>query len=90
MIDDFYPPQEKEFQDAAYYSYLGESQKSLVLYLDLRQKSDTDATLRQAPNMNIAGVLYDLKRPADALTHYRMALSDLESKKIDLRIKKSP
>ena len=46
MIDDFYPPQEKEFQDAAYYSYLGESQKSLDLYLDLRQKSDTDATLR--------------------------------------------
>ena len=31
--------------------------------------------------MNITGVLYDLKRPVDALTYYRVALSDLESKK---------
>jgi len=81
MIDEFYPPEEKQFQEASYYSYLGDPQKSLDLYLDLQRQSSLDATLRVAPNENIANELYALQRYSDALIYYKMALNDLQTNK---------
>ena len=78
MIDDFYPAEEKQFHEASYYASLGDNQKALDLYLDLQQKSVDDSSLRPAPNVNIANVLYDLGRFSDALIYYRMAQDDLE------------
>jgi tetratricopeptide (TPR) repeat protein len=79
MIDDFYPPNERQFQDAAYYSYLGDLQKSLDLYLDLEQRAQTNPDLRAAPKLNIANVLFDMKRYSDALPYYQAALADYNS-----------
>jgi tetratricopeptide (TPR) repeat protein len=74
MIRDFYPPEEKQFQEAAYYNYLGELEKSLELYLDLEKKSALDLSLRPAPKLNIANTFYDLGRSKEALPYYEAAL----------------
>ncbi len=77
MIDDFYPAEEKQFQQASYYASVGEPQKALDLYLDLQEKAADDPNLRTAPNLNIANALYELTRYSDALIYYRMAMDDL-------------
>ncbi len=82
MIEDFYPPEEKQFQEAAYYNYLGDLTKSLDLYLDLKEKSKTNPKLREAPNLNIANTYYDLKKYAEAQPYYEAALVDFTSGKI--------
>lgn len=82
MIDDFYPPQEKQFQEAAYYNYLGDLNKSLELYLDLKEKSKKDSSLREAPNLNIANTYYDMKKYAEAQPYYEEALQDFTSGRI--------
>ena len=82
MIDDFYPPEEKQFQEAAYYNYLGDLDKSLQLYLDLEKRSLSDSTLRGAPKLNIANTFYDLGRKSEALPYYRAARADYESERI--------
>ncbi|MEK6554172.1 MAG: hypothetical protein AABZ31_02940 [Bdellovibrionota bacterium] len=79
MIDDFYPPEEKQFQEAAYYNYSGDLQKSLDLYLDLELKSQTDSSLRPAPKLNIANTFYDMKRYRDSLPYYEAALQEFIS-----------
>ena len=76
IIHDFYPPEEIQFQEASYYDYLGDKQKSLDIYLNLEKKAKLDSTLRAAPNLNIANVLYDLKRFKEALPYYQAALQD--------------
>ncbi len=76
MIDDFYPPDEKQFQEAAYYNYLGDLRKSLDLYLDLEKKNVKDPSLRPAPKLNIANTYYDLGRFSDALPYYQAALGN--------------
>jgi tetratricopeptide (TPR) repeat protein len=82
MINDFYSPDEIEFQQAAYYAYLGELQKSLEIYLDLEKKSAQNPRLRSAPKHNIANVLYEQGRFAQALRYYEDALADLISGKV--------
>ncbi|UYL08174.1 tetratricopeptide repeat protein [Bdellovibrio sp. SKB1291214] len=82
MIDDFYPAQEKQFQEAAYYNYLGDLNKSLELYLDLKEKSKKDAALRGAPNLNIANTYYEMKNYAAAQPFYEEAFLDYTSGKI--------
>jgi tetratricopeptide (TPR) repeat protein len=79
MIEDFYPPRERQFQEAAYYAYLGELQKSLELYLDLEKKAAVNRRLRGAPKLNIANVYYDMARYKEALAYYQAALEDLKS-----------
>jgi tetratricopeptide (TPR) repeat protein len=76
MIEDFYPPKEKLFQQAAYYNYLGDLKKSLNLYLELEKRSAGDSSLRPAPKLNIANTLYDLGRFEDALGYYKAALNE--------------
>lgn len=76
IIYDFYPQEERQFQEAAYYDYLGDKKRSLDLYLDLQKKAKLDSTLKNAPNLNIANVLYDLKRYQEALPYYQAALND--------------
>ncbi|MGZ3775808.1 MAG: tetratricopeptide repeat protein [Pseudobdellovibrionaceae bacterium] len=80
MIYDFYPREEKQFQEAAYYNYLGDLQKSLDTYLDLQKKSQTDPSLRPAPTLNIANILYDMHRFKDALPYYEAALEECLSR----------
>lgn len=77
MINDFYPAEERQFQDAAYYNYLGDLDKSLELYLDLEEKAATDSTLRKAPKLNIANTYFDLGKPREALPYYEAALDRL-------------
>lgn len=81
MIKDFYPPTEMQFQEAAYYNYLGDLETSLSLYQDLEKKGASDTSLRQAPKLNIANTLYDLKRYKDAIPYYQEALQDYVSQK---------
>lgn len=76
MIDEFYSPEERQFQEAVYYNDLGDLQKSLDLYLDLRKKAMVDTSLRNAPNLNIANVLYGMKQFREALPYYQAALDD--------------
>lgn len=82
MIADFYPPEEKQFQEAAYYNYLGDLNKSLDLYLDLKEKAKTNPKLHDASNLNIASTYYDLKRYSEAQPYYEAALVDYTSGKI--------
>lgn len=73
MIDDFYPPNEKMFQEAAYFNYLGDLDKSLGLYLALEKMSERDPTMTRAPALNIANTYYDLGRLEAALPYYEKA-----------------
>lgn len=86
MIADFYPPEERQFQEAAYYNYLGELQKSLDLYLDLERKSQTDPSLRPAPKLNIANTLYDMKKYKESLPYYEAALDQYVSRQQEVAI----
>ena len=86
MIEDFYPPEELQFQQAAYYNYLGDLQKSLELYLDLEKKSLSDRSLRSAPKLNIANTLYDLQRYRDSLPYYQQALAEYVSREQEVSI----
>ncbi|MBX9765665.1 MAG: tetratricopeptide repeat protein [Bdellovibrionales bacterium] len=70
MIVDFYPKEERQFQEAAYYNYLGDLQKSLDLYMDLERKVESDSTLRSASKLNIANTFYEMKRFSEALPYY--------------------
>lgn len=79
MIEDYYPPAEKDFQRAAYYDYLGDKEKSLALYLDLEKRAARDAVLRPAPKLNIANVYYDLHRLRESLPYYQAALQNLRN-----------
>ena len=79
MIHDFYPAEEIQFQDAAYYNYLGDYKKSLELYLDLEKKHQTNPALRKAPNLNIANTYYSLNLMREALRYYELALDDFLS-----------
>ena len=54
LIDDFYPPDKREFQDAAYYAYVGDLQHSLDLYMDMDSKAKVDPNLPPAPPLNVA------------------------------------
>jgi tetratricopeptide (TPR) repeat protein len=81
MIEDFYPPEEQPFQNAAYYSYLGDLEKSLAFYLDLEKKSVSNPKLRPAPKLNIANVLFEMRRFSEALPYYQGALADYQSGK---------
>ena len=74
MIDDFYPREEHQFQEAAYYNYLGELDKSLSLYLDLESKASADPSLKRPPKLNIANTYYDLGKLREALPYYQAAL----------------
>ena len=76
IIDDFYPPEEKQFQEAAYYNYLGDLQKSLDTYLDLEKRTQSNPTLRPAPKLNIANTLYDMGRFKESLPYYEAALQE--------------
>ena len=76
IINDYYGPKEIQFQQAAYYAYIGNLEKSLALYLDLEKKSQRDSSLRSAPKLNIANVYYDLRRFQEALPYYKSALSE--------------
>jgi|GEM_PF-4548239 Tetratricopeptide repeat. len=82
MINDFYPPEERQFQEAAYYSYLGESEKSLNMYLDLVKKSKSNPDLQVPSSLNIANIYYDLKKYPEALNYYQSALEEHLSGKI--------
>jgi hypothetical protein len=82
MIEDFYPPEEKQFQEAAYYNYLGDLNKSLELYLDLQEKAKNNPNLHAGSNLNIASTYYDLKKYAEAQPYYEAALVDFTSGKI--------
>ncbi len=79
MIQDFYSPEERQFQEAAYYNYLGNLQKSLDLYLDLEKKSKSDSSLRGAPSLNIANTYYDLGKFREALPYYQSARTEILS-----------
>lgn len=76
LINDFYPQEEKQFQVAAYYNYLGDLQKSLDIYLDLQKRSQSDPSLKSAPLLNIANTLYDMHRFKESLPYYEAALQD--------------
>ena len=79
MIQDFYSPQELDFQTAAYYDYLGDRQKSLDLYLRLEKRANSDPDLRPAPKLNIANVYYNLHRLKESRPYYQSALQELMS-----------
>jgi tetratricopeptide (TPR) repeat protein len=79
MIENFYPPEEKQFQLAAFYNYAGDLERSLALYLDLEKKAATNPALRGAPKLNIANTLYDLGRKKESLPYYVAAKSDFEA-----------
>ncbi|WP_413587592.1 tetratricopeptide repeat protein [Bdellovibrio sp. HCB274] len=79
MIADFYPPEEQQFQEAAYYNYLGDLNKSLELYLDLQEKAKHNSSLKKAPLLNIANTYYDLRKYAEAQPYYEQALAELTS-----------
>ncbi|MEK2688775.1 tetratricopeptide repeat protein [Bdellovibrio sp. GT3] len=79
MIADFYPQEEQKFQEAAYYNYLGDLNKSLDLYLDLEEKSKHNPGLKKAPALNIANTYYDLRKYAEAQPYYEQALAELTS-----------
>ncbi|WP_413578728.1 tetratricopeptide repeat protein [Bdellovibrio sp. HCB290] len=79
MIADYYPPEEKQFQEAAYYNYLGDLNKSLELYLDLQAKAKHNPNLKNAPALNIANTYYDLRKYAEAQPYYEQALAELTS-----------
>lgn len=79
MIADFYPKEERPFQDATFYNYVGDLDRSLELYLDLEKRSKSDPSLRPAPPLNIANVFYDLGRPKEALPYFIAARSDFET-----------
>ena len=76
MIIDFYPLEERQFQEGAYYYYTGNLQKSLDLYLDLEKKTRLNPKLSPAPKLNIANVFYDLERFEEALPYYEAALKE--------------
>ena len=76
LINDFYPQEEKQFQVAAYYNYLGDLQKSLDIYLDLQKRSQSNPSLKPAPLLNIANTLYDMLRFKESLPYYEAALQD--------------
>jgi tetratricopeptide (TPR) repeat protein len=76
MIIDFYPPEERLFQVAAFYNYVGELENSLSVYKDLETKSEANPNLRPAPKLNIANTLFDLRRYREALPYYEMALRE--------------
>ena len=76
MIDDFYPANEKLFQEAAYYNYLGDLEKSLSLYLALEKMAERDTSMTRAPTLNIANTFYDLGKYEDSLPYYEKALSE--------------
>lgn len=76
MIQDFYPPSELDFQQAAYHNYLGENETSLDLYLQLERKVQSRPEIRKAPKLNIANVFYDLGRWHEALPYYRAAMKE--------------
>ena len=76
MIDDFYPANEKLFQEAAYYNYLGDLEKSLSLYLALEKMSERDGSMTRAPALNIANTYFDLGRLPNALPYYEKALRE--------------
>lgn len=80
MIDDLYSSEEKQFQEAAYYNYLGDLQKSLDIYLDLERKIDRGDVLRPAPKLNIANTYYDMKRFRESLPYYQAALNEYISR----------
>lgn len=76
IIDDFYSDAERPFQEAAYYNYLGDLEKSLALYKDIEKRQGSDPSLRPAPKLNIANTLYDLGRFKEALPYYEAALKE--------------
>ena len=76
MLRDFYPANELDFQNAAYYNYAGQLEKSLALYLELEKKAAIDPQLRPAPKLNIANTYYDLRRFREALPYYQAALDE--------------
>lgn len=86
MIDEFYPREELQFQQAAYYNYLGDLKKSLELYLDLQKKAATDPSLRNAPNLNIANTYYDLGQFKQALPYYELARNEYISREQEVII----
>ncbi len=86
MIDDFYPHEELQFQQAAYYNYLGDLKKSLDLYLDLQKKAARDSSLRNAPNLNIANTYYDLGQYREALPYYQLSLDEYINRKQEVAV----
>jgi len=76
MIKDFYPPQERALQEAAFHYYVGELEKSLELYLDLERRAQADSSFLTPPPLNIANTLFDLKRHEAALRYYQAARTE--------------
>lgn len=74
MIRDFYPPEDVQFQEAAYYEALGEHQKALENYLAVRKGDGGSTALGSGVDLAIANILFDMGRFSEALEYYESAL----------------
>lgn len=78
MIADYYPKEQENLQFATYFAYEGDLKKALALYREVEKEERRNQAAPKAPALNIANVLYELKRPQEALPYYRLALAEVE------------
>ncbi len=81
-------PDDREFEEAAYYFNINDFEKSLELYLDMDRKAALNPNLSAAPKLNIANVYYEMSRLPEARLYYEAALYDSQLKELNPRERK--
>ena len=75
-------PDDREFEEAAYYFNINDFEKSLELYLDIDRKAVLNPNLSPAPKLNVANVYYEMHRLLEARLYYEAALYDSQLKEL--------
>ena len=76
-------PDDREFEEAAYYFNINDFEKSLELYLDIDRKAAVNPNLSPAPKLNVANVYYEMNRLLEARLYYEAALYDSQLKELE-------
>jgi len=75
-------PDDREFEEAAYYFNINDFEKSLELYLEIDRKAALNPNLSSAPKLNVANVYYEMNRLPEARLYYEAALYDSQLKEL--------
>ena len=76
IMYNFYPVEQRPFRDAVFMGYLGETERSLSMYLKLDSSPKTEKAIKPLLKLYIANTLYDLGRHQESLPYYEAALKE--------------
>ena len=76
IMYNFYPVEQRPFRDAVLMGYLGETERSLAMFMKIDGNPKTEKSIKPLLKLYIANTLYGLGRYQESIPYYEAALKE--------------